>query len=227
MKRAAALIGCLAVVFALIIIWLARLSIPRPAYVSELGAVGEPTAAWFELALLLIVAGGSAIAWAGRHIRSTMRVLGRWTPSVSLWLGCAFFLVASQVPCTAGCPLPIGSTFTWQDVVHTVSAVLAFSAACCAMVQAAFAEGHPGLARISLIAGVGVAVMAAAGGILSLARVWSLLGGLLELVATTIAMMWLVAFGIAIARARAAPVERISGERISGERTESEPAAAG
>lgn len=43
---------------------------PRDLYVSELGAQGEPTARWFQVALLLIVAGGSAIAWAGRRVQS-------------------------------------------------------------------------------------------------------------------------------------------------------------
>lgn len=200
MTKPIALAGCLAIVAALVIIWGARLSIPRSAYVSELGAAGEPTAPWFQAALLLVVVGGSAIAWAGRHIRSTASVLGRWTPSISLWIGCGFFLLASQVTCTAGCPLPVGDTFTWQDFTHTAAAVLAFAAACMAMIQASFAVGHPGLARMSLLTGFGVAVSAAVGGVLSLARVWTTVGGLLEFVATTFAIGWLVMFGLAVVR---------------------------
>ena len=125
----AAVSGAALVFAALIIIWAARATLLREAYVSELGAAGEPTAKWFQGALLLIVGGGSAIAWAGRRIRSTARILGTWVPSISLWVGCGFFLLASQVTCTAGCPLPVGATFTWQDFVHTAAAVLAFAAA--------------------------------------------------------------------------------------------------
>ena len=43
-ERAAAIAGCFAVTIALAIIWMARLSVPRELYVSELGAEGEPTA---------------------------------------------------------------------------------------------------------------------------------------------------------------------------------------
>ena len=50
-------------------------------------------------------------------------------------------LGASQVTRTAYCPLPVGPRFTWQDLVHTVVAVLAFSAACWAMLQTSVAIG--------------------------------------------------------------------------------------
>ena len=179
------------------------------AYVSELGADGEPTARWFEVALLLIVVGGSLIAWAGRGVRSRARILKLWTPAVSLWVGCAFFLGASQVPCTSGCPLPVGPSFTPQDLAHTLMAVLAFTAACTAMLQSAFARGHRMLARLSLAAGISVAVVAATGGILSLLRFGTNVGSVLELVATAISISWLVVFGLTAARGMrpvAAPV---------------------
>ncbi len=200
MRRASALLGCLLVSVALCIIWGARLGIPRAAYVSEIGAVGEVTAPWFRGALLLIVAGGSAIAWAGRGIRSSFPVLGRTTPAVSLWIGCAFFLLAAEVPCTAGCPLPMGDSFTWQDLVHTVAAVLAFASACVAMLQTSFAIGHRGLARSSLATGLAVACLAGVVGLLSLARMGTDVGSAFELVATTLAIGWLVVFGAAVAR---------------------------
>lgn len=200
----AAVIGCVLVGTALLIIWAARATVLREAYVSELGAVGAPTAGWFQAALLLVVAGGSAIAWSGRGIRSTAPFLNRWTPAVSLWIGCAFFLLASQVPCTAGCPLPVGETFTWQDFVHTLAAVIAFAAACVAMLQASFASSHRMLARLSLVVGIGVAVIAGVGGILSLARFGTNVGSVLELIATTLAIGWLIVFGAAIASRSAA-----------------------
>ena len=197
------MVGCLLVAAALAIIWAARLTVTRDLYVSELGAQGEPTAVWFEVALLLIVAGGSAIAWAGRRVRSSVTILRAWTPAISLWIGCAFFLFASQVTCTSGCPLPYGSTFTWQDFLHTLAAVLAFAAACWAMLQTSFAREHRLLAGLSLATGILVAVIAGTGGLFSLFRFQAAFGSRLEFVATTIAIGWLIVFGgVTAVRAR-------------------------
>lgn len=196
---AAAAGGSILVLAALAIIWGARLTIPRELYVSELGAEGMATALMFEVALLLIVAGGSAVAWAGRGIRSSVRVLGGWTPAVSLWAGCALFLFASQVTCTSGCPLPYGSTFNWQDFLHTLAAVLAFGAACWAMLQTSFARSHPLLAGLSMATGILVAVIAGTGGLFSLFRFQVELGSRMEFVATTIAIAWLAIVGAVLA----------------------------
>ncbi len=195
-----AILGSVIVLVALVIIWGARVVQGRDLYVSELGAAGQPTARWFQAALVLVVVGGSLIAYAARSIRSRVSVLAAWSPAVSLWIGCAFFFVASQVTCTTGCPLPVGASFTWQDLIHTVVAVLAFSAACFGMLQVSFAVGHRSLARLSLGAGVAVAVIAGAGGILSLARFEAGFGSRLELAATTIALGWLFALGMTMAR---------------------------
>ena len=196
LEPSGALFGSVFVLAALVIIWVARLSQGRDLYVSELGAAGQPTARWFEGALLLIVGGGSLIAYAARGIRSRLPVFAIWTPAVSLWIGCGFFLVASQVTCTTGCPLPVGANFTWQDLIHTVVAVLAFAAACVGMLQVSFAAGHRSLARFSLGAAIAVAVIAGAGGILSLARFQADFGSRLELAATTIALGWLLTLGL-------------------------------
>jgi len=196
LEPSGALLGSAFVLAALVIIWVARLSQGRDLYVSELGAAGQPTARWFEGALLLIVGGGSLIAYAARGIRSRLPLLAIWTPAVSLWIGCGFFLVASQVTCTTGCPLPVGANFTWQDLIHTVVAVLAFAAACVGMLQVSFAAGHRSLARFSLGAAIAVAVIAGAGGILSLARFQADFGSRLELAATTIALGWLLTLGL-------------------------------
>ncbi|HRN28162.1 MAG TPA: DUF998 domain-containing protein [Terrimesophilobacter sp.] len=185
-----------AVVASLAIIWLLRFStLPRAMYVSEFGAEGEPTARWFEVALLLLVAGAAVIAWLGRSIRPQIPVLRAWTPTVSLLVACGFFLVASQVTCTAGCPLPVGSTFTWQDFIHTLCAVLAFAAACWGMLQLSFVREHRVIARLSLLSAVSVAVVAGVGGLLSLARFGTDVGSWLELIATTAAIAWLAALG--------------------------------
>ncbi len=202
--------GCVLVIVALAIIWGARITVQREIYVSGLGAEGEPTAKWFQVALLLIVAGGSLVAWAGRRVRSSVRILSAWTPAISLWIGCAFFLFASQVTCTAGCPLPYGSTFTVQDFSHTLAAVLAFAAACWAMLQTAFARDHKVLAALSLSMGILVAVIAATGGLFSLFRFQVALGSRLEFIATTLAIAWLVVFGavLAVRAARSLPGEQ-------------------
>jgi hypothetical protein len=203
---AAAVGGSLLVLAALAIIWGARMTIPRELYVSELGAEGMPTAVVFEIALLLIVVGGSAVAWAGRGIRSSVRVLSAWTPAVSLWIGCALFLFASQVTCTSGCPLPYGSTFNWQDFLHTLAAVLAFAAACWAMLQTSFAREHRLLAGLSITTGILVAVIAGTGGLFSLFRFQVELGSRMEFVATTLAIAWLVVVGVVLAVRAARPV---------------------
>lgn len=206
-----AVFGSALVLAALVIIWGARLSQGRDLYVSALGAAGEPTARWFEGALLLIVVGGSLIAYAARGIRSRIPILALWAPAVSLWIGCGFFLVASQVSCTPGCPLPVGASFSWQDLVHTVVAVLAFAAACVAMLQMSFAVGHRSLARFSFGAAVAVAVIAGAGGILSLARFEANFGSRLELTATTIALGWLLTLGLvtALRPASSVPIQPV------------------
>lgn len=203
---ALSLAGCVFVITALGIIWGARLTVDREIYVSELGATGEPTAGWFRTALLLIVLGGSLIAWAGRRIRTLAPVLRACTPAISLWIGCAFFLVASQVPCTSGCPMPYGPSFTWQDFTHTSVAVLAFGAACWAMLQVSFAVGHRALRSFSLACGIAVAVVAGTGGLLSLARFGTNVGSVLELIATTIALGWLAVLGVAVRQPSAVEV---------------------
>lgn len=195
----AAVVGSIAVGVALVLIWMSRLAVAREVYVSELGAQGEPTAVAFEVALLLIVGGGSAVAWAARGVRAWPPLLAIGSPAVSLWVGSGFFLLASQVTCTSGCPLPYGSSFTLQDFTHTLAAVFAFAAACWAMIQTSFAREHRVLARMSLVTAVAVAVIAGTGGLFSLFRFQVVLGSRLEFVATTIAIAWLIMLGIVIA----------------------------
>jgi len=193
---ALALLGSAMVGAALVIIWSARLTVPRELYVSELGAVGEPTAEAFRVALLLFAGGGVLVAWAMRDLRSAVPVLRSGGPALSLALACSAFFVAAQVPCSQGCPLPVGETFTAQDFVHTVAAVIAFAAACWAMLQVAFAPGHRSLSRVTLALAVSVGLIAATGGILSLVRWNAEFGSRLELVATTLGIAWLVVFGV-------------------------------
>jgi hypothetical protein len=197
-NRPPAAIGILCVTAALTIIWVARLTIPRDLYVSELGAQGMSTAQAFQAALVLIVIGGVAIGWAGRAIRSRPRILNRWSPSLTLFVASGFFLVASQVTCTPGCPVPYGPGFTWPDFVHTTAAVIAFAAACWTILQCAFAVGHRALRAFSLIASIAVAVIAGAGGLMSLLNWNANFGSRLELVATTIGLAWILVFGVVL-----------------------------
>ena len=209
MRRAefiAAVLGCVLVIVALVIIWGARLSQTRELYVSEMGAPSEPTAHWFQVALVLIVIGGCLVAWAGRRVRASVRILSAWTPAISLWVACGFFFVASQVTCTTGCPLPYGASFNVQTFVHTLSAVLAFGAASWAMVQTAFARDYKVLAAISLSMGILVLVIASTGGLFAIFQFQVVLGSRLEFLATTLAISWLVAFGTVLA-VRAAVAE--------------------
>lgn len=198
MSRALAAAGILCVAAALAIIWLARLTIPRDLYVSELGATGMPTAQAFQVALVLIVVGGVAIGWAGRRIRSRPRILNLWSPSMTLFVSCGFFLIASQVTCTPGCPVPYGPGFTWPDFIHTTAAVIAFAAAVLTILQCAFAVGHRMLRLFSLIAAIAVAVIAGAGGLMSLFDFYATIGSRLEFVATTIGLAWILVFGVVL-----------------------------
>ena len=206
--RALAVIGIACVLAALVIIWAARLTIPRDLYVSELGATGMPTARWFQAALVLIVIGGVAIGWVGRSIRSRPRLLDLWSPSISLFVSCGFFLIASQITCTAGCPVPYGPQFTWPDFIHTTSAVIAFAAAVFTILQCAFAVGHRALRIFSLIAAIAVAVIAGAGGLMSLLDFYATFGSRLEFVATTIGLAWILVFGLVLLFSRPLPLQR-------------------
>jgi hypothetical protein len=195
----AAVVSCAFVLAALAIIWAARLSLGRDVYVIVMGATGMPTAGWFQVALVLVSLGGALIGYSARGIRVATPVLRWWRPSVSLGIASAFFLIASQVTCTPGCPLPYGSEFTWPDFTHTTSAVLAFAFACWAMLQLTSAPGRKAMAVLSLCCGIAVAVIAGAGGIMSLVGAEDGTGARFEFAATTIAVLWLVSLGVTIA----------------------------
>jgi hypothetical protein len=212
--------GTVLVLASLTIIWMARAGFPRDLYVSELGADGEPTADWFERALLLLVAGGLLIAWAGRRIRSRAPVLRWWPPSVSLAVASGLFLVASQVPCTSGCPVPrFGPELSWQDLGHVTAATLAFAFAAWTMLQCAFAVGHPAIRRFSMVAAIGVAVIAAAGGLMSVFDFYAWMGSRFEFVATTLGIAWVAVYGIALAFERR-PVAASAGGGLAPHRPE-------
>ena len=200
LDRLLAVAGTVCVLATLTIIWIARSGVTRDLYVSELGAQGEPTAAWFQRALVLLAAGGFAIAWAGRRIRTRLPVLRWWAPSISLAAASGLFLVASQVTCTSGCPVPrFGPDLSWQDLGHVSAATLAFAFAAWTMLQCAFAVGHRAIRRFSLVAAISVAVIAGVGGLMSVFDFYAWFGSRLEFVATTIGIAWVAVYGIALA----------------------------
>ncbi|MWV58417.1 DUF998 domain-containing protein [Rathayibacter sp. VKM Ac-2754] len=201
--------GSLLVLAGLALLLAARVSIgtSRWVYVSEMGAPDMATAGTFRVALLLVAAGGTLTAIGAWSVRT--RLLRALPPAVVVLLASGCFALASQVTCTAGCPLPVGPTFSWQDLVHTSAAVLGFAAACLAMLQLSTARERPGVARLSLVAGITVAVVAGIGAMLSLLRVWMGVGGTLEFVATAIAVLWLAIVGSVLA------LEELSAARAS------------
>lgn len=201
LRTAALVIAAAAALTGLVLIWAARLSATRFLYVSELGADGEPTAVVFRWAMTLVAASAALIAvWAG-SIRPGVRWLASIAPPVVLAIAAVSFGVASQVTCTRYCPIPYGPAFTWQDFTHTSFAVVGFAAGCFVMLQVAVDRTHRALARFSIASAVAVGTIAATGGLLSLARFAVELGGVLELIATTIALLWLVGLAVLLARA--------------------------
>ena len=206
-------IGTLCVLGGLTIIWAARLTVPYPVYVSELGAQGAPTAGPFAVALLLIAGGGFAIALASGHVRSSAPLLGRWAPAATLGFAAVCFVLASQVTCTAYCPVPlVDPKSTVQDLVHTVSAVIGFAAACFAMLQVGFSRRLPRLSLLSRLSCAAVAVITIVGGLLAIVRVGSDVGAWLELIGTTVAIAWIAVYAVALARVPVGPADPVAAD---------------
>ncbi|MCS5713862.1 DUF998 domain-containing protein [Herbiconiux sp. CPCC 205716] len=229
--RAAALILAAALAaIGLVLIWVARLHADRYLYVSELGAIGEPTAEVFRWAMTSVAVGAAitALAMPPGSLTPRGRALRAVPPAVVLLAAAAAFAVASQVTCTRYCPLPVGPGFTWQDLVHTTAAVVGFVGASWVMLQVASDARLKRLARFSLVAALAVALIAATGGILSLLRFGTELGGLLELTATTVALAWLVGLSLLLATETARrPVRRpepAARERRAHQRADLPPA---
>jgi hypothetical protein len=193
--------GTLCVVGGLVMIWAERLTVPYPVYVSELGARGAPTAGPFAVALLLIAAGGFSIAVASGHIRSSARWLDRWAPAVTLGFAAVCFVLASQVTCSANCPVPlIDPRSTPQDLIHTVSAVIGFAAACFAMLQVGFSRRLPRVSWLSRMSCLAVAAITIVGGLLAIVRVGADVGAWLELIGTSVAVGWIAVYAVALTR---------------------------
>ncbi|ROP27133.1 DUF998 domain-containing protein [Pseudokineococcus lusitanus] len=206
-RRAAALTGALAALGSLATLWAARLQVTgEGVYVSQLGADGMPTAPAFNAALLVLAAGGALVGWALRGHRARVRVLGAWSTGTTLLVAGLAFAVASQVTCTAGCPVPLTPGAGAQDLGHTTAAVVGFGAAAWAMLQVGWSGSARSLRLVSRGAAAVVAGAAAAGGLLSVAGLGTDVGAGLEHLATTVAVLWLAVLAGHAAVRRTSPM---------------------
>lgn len=193
-----------------IVIGIARVQLGMYLYISELGALTMPTAGLFQVGFVLVIAGILLVGVVVRDVRTTVPLLRRWAPAASLVVAGALFLVAAAVPCSLGCPSLLTAEAQWRDWVHIVAAVLAFAAGCVAMLQFATASDR-WVARLSTVSGLAVGLIAATGGIISLARGNTDVGSTLEYVAAGLGVVWMLAMVVvhaapSRAAAAAAPV---------------------
>lgn len=193
-----------------IVIGIARVQLGMYLYISELGALTMPTAGLFQVGFVLVIAGILLVGVVVRDVRTTVPLLRRWAPAASLVVAGALFLVAAVVPCSLGCPSLLTAEAQWRDWVHIVAAVLAFAAGCVAMLQFATASDR-WVARLSTVSGLAVGLIAATGGIISLARGNTDVGSTLEYVAAGLGVVWMLAMVVvhaapSRAAAEAAPV---------------------
>lgn len=189
-----AFLGASALVTSLTTIWLIRLGTDVDIYVSGFGATGRSTALVFNTALAGVGAGGLLIAIASRRIHAPSAALAAF--AWCLGFASLSFVAASRITCTLGCPIPFTADASWQDAVHVGLACLGFGLA----IIAILISGKLGaeFRRLVWPTVIGVAIPAATGGFLSLLGVALGLGGWLELVATTVALSWLIVAGVQI-----------------------------
>lgn len=175
-----------------VVIGIARVELGRYLYISELGALTMPTAELFQVGFVLVAGGILLVGVVVRDVRTRLPLLRRWAPAASLVAAGALFVVAAAVPCSLGCPSLLTPEAQWRDWVHILAAVLAFAAGCVAMLQFATASDR-WVARLSTIAGLAVGVIAATGGIISLARGNTDIGSTLEYIAAGLGVVWMLA----------------------------------
>lgn len=204
-------VGAMLVTGSAAVIWALRSGYAGAIYVSGLGATGEPTASDFNVALLVLGVGGAFVALSARGVRPyhrAPRLLRALAPWALLLIASLCFVAASRVTCSAKCPIPSDPRFTVADAVHISLAVAGFALACLAMLLVAAVASSRALRVSSLVAAVAVGVIAGIGGLLSLAEANVLLGGWLEFIAMTLALLWLAWYAVAVAVGRLVQSER-------------------
>lgn len=199
-RRMRARIGGLSGAMGLIIIWCCRLALSGNIYVSAMGAAGMVTAPWFNLALILVAAAAILVSTAVPHARPRHRILARCSLGATLMATGALFAFTAAVPCSYGCPIPFTPTSTLQDLLHVAAAVLGFGGAVTAVLQAWSSAVSPVARTLSALTMITVSMTAIVGGLASLTGWGSGAGGWFEFAATTIALLWIAGYGLALSR---------------------------
>lgn len=190
-----ALGGSALLLASLITIWSIRLGTDAEIYVSGFGATGRSTALVFNTALAGVGIGGLLISLAARRLVAPAAALAAFCWCLAI--ASLSFVGASRITCTLGCPIPFTDGAPWQNAVHVGLACLGFGLAIIAILISSRLGSLP--RRLMWPTVIGVAIPAATGGILSLLGLAVGLGGWLELVATTVALGWLIVAGLWIA----------------------------
>jgi hypothetical protein len=161
-------------------------------YVSEAGADGQPHAVLYRasvfglaLALGLLALAMRAVAWLA------VLPLAGASPCVA---------VSAAVRCTPGCPLPPHNRSTARDLVHAGASIAGVGLCAVAMLVVAVCVAEPVLRRVSLLgASVAVPVSAAAGvAILAVGR--GALTGVLERLALSACVLWVLSVAVVLGR---------------------------
>ncbi len=186
--------GAFAILASTVAIWLLRIDYDGYVYVSGLGATGQATANAFNLALLGLGLGGVALAAVVRLRQPLPAPRSAHLIWASLLCSGACFVVASRVPCSAGCPVPGTAEFTLSDAVHLTAAIIGFVLACLAMLCVAVSPGPRSARRIAIASCAVVGGLSAAGGLLALVSPEAGVGAWFEFAAMTAAVCWLVLY---------------------------------
>ncbi|MFF5626861.1 DUF998 domain-containing protein [Microbacterium sp. NPDC012755] len=199
-RRRRAGIGALSGALGLVIIWCCRTALDGNIYVSAMGAAGVATAPWFNLALILVAAAAILVATALPPAQPRHRILSPWPAGATLLASGTLFAFAAAVPCTVGCPVPFTPTSTVQDLLHVTAAALGFTAAVTAVLQVWDSSTSRATRILSATTMIVVALTALAGAYASLTRWGGGSGGWFEFAATTVALMWITGYGVALSR---------------------------
>jgi hypothetical protein len=149
--------------------------------VSQLGAVGEPHAGAYQVAIFAIVAAVGLLAVALRPVSLPAALLLTGTS--------AFGGVSATVACTPGCPLPPDPTATAADVVHVAASIAAFVAVAAAMVLLARRAPQP-LARACRYSVMLIVLLGTPVGIALLLTGEGIVNGVLERAMMAVALAW-------------------------------------
>mgnify|MGYP003748071167 CR=1 FL=1 len=190
-------IGAAAAFASAILIWVSRLAEPSVHYVSQLGATGMPTAPVFNSALLLLAVATVLVDRAVATGRG--RYIVGWPIALTLLVCGLCFAVASVVTCSPGCPVPFTPGALPQDTIHIAAAVLGFVLAIVAMGQVAALRHRPWMRWASIVTLTSVGVTAFTGAMLALFGGDTVLGGNLEFLAATLAIVWFGVLGLQVA----------------------------